>query len=116
MIIKELYDKITLSSPCKQSEFLSHFDTSVRSILARYGARYVLLPGTVYMKPVNIEEDTPVFEEYMNALYDNILFLLTGSTDRKTDYVQEAEDAYKTVWKRLTRGLKFRDSTFNHLW
>ena len=115
MIIKELYDKVTLAQPCNQSDFLTHFDTSVRSIVSKYGTKYVLLPDTVYTRPTGINDDSPVYEEYMNAIYDNILFLLTGSTDRKTDYVAEADDAYKTVWKRLMRGLKFRDSRYKEL-
>lgn len=112
MIVQELYDKITLAHPCNQADFITHFDTSVRAILARYGTRYVLLPGENYVRPKGLQTDSPVFEEYMNALYDNILFLLTGNTDRKTDYVQEAEDAYKTVWKTLMRGKKFRDADY----
>lgn len=112
MIIQELYDKVTLTNPCRQADFLTHYDTSVRAIMARYDTRYVILPGTVYVRPTGLLDDSPVFEEYMNAIYDNILFLLTGNTDRKTDYVQEAEDAYKTVWKYLTRGKKFRDADY----
>ena len=112
MIVRELYDKVTLANPCNQADFLTHYDTSVRSILARYGARYVILPGAVYVRPAGLNDDSPVFEEYMNALYDNILFLLTGNGDRKTDYVQEAEDAYKTVWKVLMRGKHFRDANY----
>lgn len=108
MIIQELYDKITLAQPCHKADFLAHFDTSVKSILARYGAKYVLIPGAVYVRPAGIEDEAPVYEEYMGAIYDNILFLLTGNGDRKTDYVAEAEDAYKTVWRSLNRGKKFR--------
>lgn len=109
MIIKELYDKITLVNPCNQATFLSHYDTSVRAILARYNTKYVVLPGAVYLKPVNINDDSPVFEEYMNAIYDNILFLLTGNGDRKTDYVAEADDAYKHVWTAYMKDKTFVD-------
>ena len=116
MIIKELYDKITLAHPCNQADFLTHYDTSVRAILARYGSRYVLLPGSEYVRPAGICDDSPVYEEYMNALYDNILFLLTGNGDRKTDYVQEAEDAYKTVWKRIMRNRRFVPDDYKYYW
>lgn len=112
MIIRELYDKITLANPCSQADFLTHYDTSVRSLQARYGTRYVILPGTTYSRPAGLLEDVPVHEEYMMAIYDNILFLLTGNGDRKTDYVAEAEDAYKTVWKQYMRGKRFRDSGY----
>ena len=115
MIIKELYDKINLANPCHQADFITHFDTSVRAVIARYGTKYVVLPGAVYQRPGNMQDDVPVYEEYMNALYDNILYLLTGNGDRKTDYVAEADDAYKTVWKTLMRGKHFRDSRYKEL-
>jgi len=112
MIVQELYDKITLANPCNQADFITHFDTSVRALIARYGTRYVVLPGAVYQRPSGLYDESPVFDEYMNAIYDNVLFLLTGNPDRKTDYVAEADDAYKTVWKRLMRGKHFRDSDY----
>ena len=85
----------------------------MRAILARYGPKYVLIPGETYSRPAGLRADVPVYDEYMGAIYDNILFLLTGNGDRKTDYVAEAEDAYKTVWRGLNRGKKFRSSDYN---
>lgn len=112
MILKELYDKVTLVNPCSKAAFLTHFDTSVRALIARYGKRYVVLRNAVYSKPVNDEEDVPIYDEYMVALYSNILYLLTQNPDRKTDYLAEAEDAYKTVHTRRIRGVKFRDADY----
>lgn len=113
MIVKEVYDRVTLDTPCKQNEFLSHFDTSVRALIARYGKKYVILPHQLYQRP-SINEESPVYEEYFNAILDNIVYLLTANPDRKTDYVQEAEDAYKTVSKALLYGVKFRDSGYKY--
>lgn len=112
MIVKELYDRVTLDTPCPKNTFLSHFDTTVRALIARYGRKYVIFRHQVYQRPITVEEDTPVYEEYFNAILDNITFLLTGNADRKTDYVQEAEDAYKSVGKAMLRGVKFRDANY----
>ena len=46
-------------------------------------------------------------------MLDNILFLASGNPDRKTDYVQEAEDAYKTVWRTRARNRKFRSADYD---
>lgn len=112
MILSELYDRVTLNNPCKQNVFISHFDTSVRAIIARYGKKYVVFPHQLYQRPNNIREDVPVYEEYFNAILDNIKYLLTENPDRKTDFVQEAEDAYKTVSKSMLYGVKFRDANY----
>lgn len=116
MIAKELYESITLAAPCHQAEFLNNFDLTVRALLARYGPRYVLLPGAVYDKALGIEDEIPVLEFYYPAIRDNILYLLTGNGDRKTDYVAEADDAYKTAWRQIMRGRKFRDAGYKYTW
>lgn len=112
MILKELYENVTHVQACSQDEFMSHVDTTVRALLARYDKEYVLLPKEVWIKHININDDLPVREEYFVAIRDNVLFLLTGNGDRKTDFVNEAEDAFKTVWKHKMRGKKFRSADY----
>lgn len=113
MILKELYENVLQVQDCRQSAFLSHVDTTVRSLIARYGKKYVLLSGAEWVRTKNIEGEIPVAEEYFVPIRDNILYLLTGNPDRKTDYVQEAEDAYKTVWRRKMRNKRFRSSDYD---
>lgn len=112
MILKELYENVTHVQGTSQDVFMSHVDTTVRALMARYGEKYVLLPGTVWGKTVNIGTDMPVYEEYFPAIRDNVLYLLTGNGDRKTDYVAEAEDAYKTVWRKRMKNRRFRSSDY----
>ena len=82
MIFKELYENVTHVQACGQDEFMSHVDTTVRALLARYDKEYVLLPKEVWIKHININDDLPVREEYFVAIRDNVLFLLTGNGDR----------------------------------
>lgn len=112
MILKEIYEKVQMICDCGPADFLAHFDTSARGLIARYGKRYVVLPRAVYVRPESIEESVPVYEEYYGALLDDILYRATGNPDRKTDAVQEAEDAYKSVSKALLRGAGFRDADY----
>jgi hypothetical protein len=73
--------------------------------MAKYGAKRVI-NDRAYTKPCGINDDFPVKDEYRNAILSNILFLVTGNSDHKVDYVAEAEYAYKTVWREATKKLK----------
>lgn len=111
MNIKSLYDTVVLRSPCSHNEFLTHLDTTVRTLSAQYGMSYVVKSGT-YGIPRYIDSDIPVYDEYYPAICDNILFLLTGDGDRKTDYVAEANAAYKSVWSAKAKGRTLRDRRY----
>lgn len=108
MIVKEIYESVTATDPCRQEQFLLHLDTTVRALIAKYSLRYTLLPGTVYDRAMSVEEEIPVYEFYFPAIADNIRYLLSGNPDRKADYVSEAEDAYRSVWREKVKGTKFR--------
>lgn len=108
MNIKSLYDTVTLDTPCSHNQFLTHLDVTVRTLIAQYGMNYVIDCG-IYGVPRSIDNDIPVFEAYYPAICDNIRFLLTGEDDRKTDYVSEADSAYKTVWKFKANGKRIVD-------
>lgn len=112
MNVKDLYDAVKLRTSCSQNEFLTYFDQSVRSLIAEYRAPYVVLKARIYGKPRSVSEDVPVYDEYYTAILNNILFLLTGDTDRKTDFVAEAVAAYKSVWSWKAHGLRFTDRRY----
>lgn len=105
MYIKDIYETVVMTEPCSQPKFLSFLDTTVRSLIAKYGTKRVI-NDKAYMKPSDINGDLPLKETYYNAVVSNILFLLTGNADHKTDFVAEAEYAYKTVWREDVKGLK----------
>lgn len=105
MVIRDIYEAVTVTSPCSQPVFLAHLDTTVRSLMAKYGLKRVINNG-VYAKPCYINGDIAVKDEYWNAVVSNILYLLTGNDAHKTDYIYEAENAYKTVWKRDMEGVR----------
>lgn len=105
MVIKDIYEAVTVTNPCSQPVFLAHLDTTARSLMAKYGLKRVINDG-VYAKPNDINGEIAVKDEFRNAVVSNILFLLTGNEAYKTDYIYEAENAYKTVWNRHIRGVK----------
>ena len=109
MNVKSLYDAVVLRAPCSHNRFLTHLDTTVRTLTAQYSMPYVVECGESYGFPRSVENDIPVYEEYFPAILDNILFLLTGDEARKADYVREAEAAYKSVWSAKAKGMKILD-------
>lgn len=109
MIIDEIYESVTQTSATSPAVFLSHLDTTVRALIARHGVKYVCLPGQSYTKPEGTHDDIPIYEEYFPAIADNIRYLITANGDRKTDYVQEADDAFRRVWRRINAGSTFTD-------
>lgn len=114
MLILNLYENVKLTAPdVHEHDFLLHLDTSARSLIARYGVGYVLIPGAVYSAPRSRDGEMPIYEEYFSALRDNILFLLTGDAAHKTDFLSEADQAYLQVWKAKMRGKKFRDRGYS---
>lgn len=115
MIVKELYEQIQRTAKSGQDEFIAALDMTVRTLISRYGVRYVCLPGQPYVKPEGVNDEIPICEEYFPAIIDNILFMLTGDAARKTDYVEEARDAYKQVWSRRMRGARFVDRGYHHV-
>ena len=114
MNIKSIYDTVTLRHPCSHNQFLTHLDLTLRTLMSQFGMKYVI-SGDSYCIPRSIEDDIPVFDEYYAAAVDNILFLLTGDGDRKTDYVAESSDAYKTVWSKLAKGKKIVGGGYSYV-
>lgn len=105
MVTKEIYDRICAESPCGEQAFLRHLDSTIRFLESKYGKKYVYI--SQYQKPITINEDISVCEEYLPAIIDNIIFLITKDADRRTDAVVEADYAYKIVWSEKVRGKKF---------
>lgn len=105
MYIKDIYEAVVMSAACPQPKFLSCLDTTVRSLTTKYGFKRII-NDNAYAKPVDINGDLPVKDEYFNAIVDNILYLVTQNPDYKTDFMAEAEYAYKSVWRKANRTLK----------
>lgn len=114
MNIKDIYDTVTLSSPCSHNAFLTYLDSTMNYLIGRYGVKNVCRSG-IYQKPINVESDISVYDEYKAALCNNILYLLTNNVDRKTDFTAEADYAYKTVYSMRMKGKRILDGGYYHV-
>lgn len=114
MFIRDLYEAVNAIAPCSQPKFIAFLDTTAHSLMAKYGAKRVVNDGA-YIKPININDDIPLKDEFRNAIVSNVLYLVTGNPDHKTDYVAEAEYAYKTVWRRSAKKMKIVGEDYYHV-
>lgn len=102
MYVRDVFETLQVDTPCSQPKFFSYLATTVNLLVSKYGTRYVT-GGQPVVKAETLDEDIPVDDAYLTAIVDNIKYMLTGDEDRKTDYVQEADDAYRNVYGRLHR-------------
>ena len=113
MNTKSIYDTVVLRSPCSHNQFLTHLDSTVRSLTALYKKSYVITKDNVWSVPQSIHSDIPVYEEYFSSIVSNILYLLTGDQDKKTDYIAESDAAYLSVWSEKSRSKRFIDRGYS---
>ncbi len=114
MYIRDIYETVVLTEPCSQPVFLGHLDTTARSLMAKYGMKRVINDG-VYAKPRDINGDIAVKDEFRGALVSNILFLLTGNPDYRSDFYMEADNAYRTVWRDHMKGVRMVGEDWYHV-
>ena len=114
MYIRDIYETVVLTAPCPQHVFLSQLDTTVRSLISKYGGKRVI-HDRAYVTPTELNGDLPVREEFQNAIVSNILYLVTREPDFKNDYVAEAEYAFLTLWRRGAKRLRIVGEDYYHV-
>ena len=91
-----LYDRVNLTAPLSKPEFIAFYNDSATYIVAKYGEKYTC--DGKYTELSKVEDGSNINNLYSDAIADNIVFLKTSNTDRKTDFVEKANNAYKTIW------------------
>lgn len=109
MNTKSLYETVTLRANCSHNTFITHLDLTVKSLISSRKPSYVVIGNYKYTKPQSINDDIPIFEDYFSAIVANILYLLSGNIDFKSEFHMESDNAYKSVWSKKARGKKIRD-------
>lgn len=106
MYIRDIYEAVLVDTPCSQPKFLSYLHITVQFLISKYGMKYVVGQSS-YVKPASLDTDIPVDDMYFTALVDNIAYMVSKNEDRKVDFVEEAENAYRAVWSRVHGKGKF---------
>lgn len=79
------------------------FNETCDWLMAKYRRSYIVGLGNEYTKIASINDDSPVFDVYSNAVADNIVYLATGNADSRTLFIDEANSAYDSVWADMAR-------------
>lgn len=104
MEIRTIFERVNRYAAMPVPEFIDYYNDSVSALIARYDEKYVVASGAIYKHAAVISESSVVRDEYMPAIINRILYLAGVSADRLTMSVQEAEDAFKAVWRKRAYG------------
>lgn len=106
MYVKDIFEVVQVDNPCSQPKFLSYLYTTMQLLVAKYSNRYVT-GGVPITRPDTLDTEIPVDDAYFNAIVDNIAYMVSGNEDRKVDYVEEADNAYRNVYGKKHRRAQF---------
>ena len=99
-----MFERVTRYAKITPAAFLDYYNDSASAILSAYGNRHVLMPGAKCRDILSLDDSPCVRSEYDVAMMDKILYLATGNADRLGMYREDAEMAYRNVFRLLSRG------------
>lgn len=105
MVIRTLFDRVTRRAPMDSAAFIDHYNSTARWLMTEYGERYALDRGVRAVREAYALDDTSaVRDEYELAAAEYVIYLETGNPDNLAAAMRYAESAYKTVWRKESRG------------
>lgn len=104
MNIRTMFERVTRYAKIPVAAFLDYYNDAASAILSAYGNRHVLMPGAKYRDILSLDDSPCVRSEYDAAMMDKILYMATGNADRLVMYREDAEMAYRNVFRLLARG------------
>lgn len=107
MKTENIYEYVCKVISVPQDRFFAALNYTVRELVSKYGV-FTVTGTDAVPDAVRTDEDVKVRDEFITPLTDNILYLLTGNPDYKTDFTAHAQYAYHTVWRKINRGKRIR--------
>lgn len=105
MIIKTVFERVTRYAPTDTAAFIDYYNDAVDWLIGLYGARYVLDDGVrIAHDAIALSDTSSVRDEYTGAIINRIIFAASGNAERYSLARDEAESAYRTVWREKARG------------
>ena len=106
----KLYERICALVPCTHAEFISCAEYARDELCSLYGEEYATLGALPPLEEVGGEYG--VRDEFISAVFDDIMYLLTKEERYKTDFLSHAENAYRTVWRKSSRGRRIHEEVW----
>ena len=107
MKTEKIYEYVCKVITVPQDRFFAALNYSVRELVSKYGA-FIVTGRDAVTDAVRTDEGVRVRDEFITPLTDNILYLLTGDSNYKTDFTAHAQYAYHTVWRKNNSGKRIR--------
>ncbi len=111
MDTKKLYNELYIKTKIGEASFRRAYNGAVRYILSRYGLKYTTDDrASLFIK--NTGDESSLFGEYYEAVGSYIESCHSDSQDKYGNFTALSELAYRTVWKRKSRGKRIRGCYF----
>lgn len=105
MVLRTLFERVTRYKPVDTVAFLDYYNDTVQRLLSLYGEKYVLdSGGRSVADAVTLDDTSDVRDEYFPCVQRHILYLAGGNADDFAVAREMEENAYRLVWKKLSRG------------
>lgn len=95
-----LYDRVQQTLPMDTNAFMSHLNSTIDELYAQYDEKYILIPNAVKVYATSMDDGLNIYDEYTAAIVDNILYLGSGDSNKKTDFQYHVQMAKNRVWKK----------------
>lgn len=107
-IYEDVSNVIKISNSQK---FIDAVSLASDDLLALYSPKYVF-DGDELIRAEKVDGEINLHNEYYTAIVAYVLFKLTGSEGYFSEYLSRADYAYRSVWRRLAKGMRKSTDTW----
>lgn len=107
MTLKEIFEKVNLTTPIEQRRFFNWFEDSANELISMYG-KFATVPESEYIQPASFEDKNLIRPLYYDAIVENILFLAGAGNEHKSEFIRKSRDAYLKYWNDNAKGRRLK--------
>lgn len=102
---RKVYERVTQTVSIDESSFVMYFNDTINELMGKYRPKYVILPYSVFNDIEAIDDTVNVFGLYTQCIVDNIIYLINGDQNKKSDFINHAEQVYLTVFREINKDI-----------
>lgn len=109
MKIIDIFEKVNLTVPIEQRDFLNYVEDTIHELSSMYGEKFIFSGDDYkFTSPDSINEEIPVHEHYKKAIAENVLFLAGAGDVHQHEFIRQSRDAYLRYWNEDAKDRKLR--------